>query len=348
MADSFSIVYSCDDAYVPYTYVSIKSLRAHKTLGKHYQVYILQTGLSPSNQKNLLSLQDDNFTVKFVDVGQILNHFPRGFFPLNFHFTIETYFRFFLAELFPQEDKVLYLDGDTLVQKDVKDLFSIDVGDAYLAATRDMEIIRATHYLGERHASYFENQLGLESIDNYFQAGVMLVNLKQWRKENFACRLLECLKKVPNPMYADQDILNAVCQNRVKFITQNWDFTWHLPFLDSQFQKNLPAPFAQQYLQAKEDPFIIHFTGESMKPEDKPEEQEAQKFWQYAAVSPYFGVLWKRMYQKQLAGFKFAHKNKWRLWRYNVLRHITWGSKRLKYIFKYTQLYNRIAKFYKS
>lgn len=345
MPDIFPIIYSCNDAYVPYTYISIKSLRAHKNPLNCYRIYILQTDLSSVNKSNLLSLQEENFTIEFIDVEKIFQHCSKDIFHLNLHFTIETYFRFFLPELIPHEEKVLYLDGDTVIQKDVSGLFSIDLDECYLAASRDMEVIRAIHYFGEEYAAYFTDTLGLSSVDNYFQAGVLLVNLKQWRKENLTQRLLECLRNVQNPMYVDQDILNAVCQNRVKFIAQNWDFTWHLPFLDSRFQEHLPASFVKQYLEAKQHPYIIHFTGASMKPEDKPEEEGAQPFWNYAAATPYFELLWQRMWQKQLEGFKFAHKNKWRLWRYNVLSRITWGRKRLKYIFKYTQLYNRITKF---
>ena len=74
MPDIFPIIYSCNDAYVPYTYISIKSLRAHKNPLNCYRIYILQTDLSSVNKSNLLSLQEENFTIEFIDVEKIFQH----------------------------------------------------------------------------------------------------------------------------------------------------------------------------------------------------------------------------------------------------------------------------------
>ncbi|MCI7535928.1 glycosyltransferase family 8 protein [Candidatus Avelusimicrobium faecicola] len=340
------IIYSCNEAYVPYTYISILSLLENKKVGESYHIYILHSGLSAANRQYLNLLQQDSVSISLIDMTGTLKQFPPDLFRVNLHFTAETYYRFFLPELFPQLDKVLYIDSDTLICKDIGTLFTVELGNAYLAVTRDLEIVRVAHCdLCPVQRHYFQKILNLANLDDYFQAGVMVVNLVQWRKENLTAKLLACLRKVKTPLYVDQDILNSICQGNVKFIPQNWDYTWHLPFVDYHYTRHLPEPYLSQYLAAHKEPYIIHFTGEKMKPENLPSEPESRLFWRYAAQSPYFEQLRERMQREQIKQFQFVQKNRWKLLRYWLLTKIAFGNFRQRYVTKYNNLRKKIERF---
>lgn len=319
---------------------------AHIQAHDRYEVYVLYGNISEQNKTNILSLAQENVCISFIDMKKHIDKEIENNFALTLHFTVETYYRFFLPGLFPQLGKVLYIDSDTLICKDIGPLFAEELGNAYLAVTRDLEIIRVIHCdLESAQRSYFQKTLNLVNADDYFQAGVMLVNLDQWRKEDLTAKLLACLKKVKTPLYVDQDILNSTCQGNVKFIPQNWDYTWHLPFVDYNYTRHLPEPYLSQYLAAQKEPYIIHFTGEKMKPENLPAEPESRLFWRYAAQSPYFEQLRERMQREQIKQFQFVQKNRWKLWRYWLLTKIAFGNFRQRYVTKYNNLRKKIERF---
>lgn len=340
-----SIVYSANNNYIPYAYCSLMSLLAHRQTAAICHVYVLHTDVTAENQGFLRKLQTKALQVTFVDCRPMKSRLEQLSLNLTYHFTIETYYRFFLAELLPQLDKVLYLDADTLICHDIADLWNIAVEDYYLAATRDLEIIRVSAEGKSADVSYFKDILQLQDIHQYFQAGVMSVNLKKWRQDNLQQKLLDRLACIKNPLYVDQDILNSVCQGHIKFIPQNWDYTWHLPFMDQAYRSTLPEPYAEQYQAAQQNPYIIHFTGEKMKPENLPAEPESRLFWRYAAQSPYFEQLRERMQREQIKQFQFVQKNRWKLWRYWLLTKIAFGNFRQRYVTKYNNLRKKIERF---
>lgn len=288
------VIYSSDDNYIPYLYCSIKSLIDYTATENHYRIYILNTEISEENKQQILTLRQNNIDILFVDVTKVVADYSKDIFSLSYHFTIETYYRFFLSELFSDLDKVLYMDGDTIVQKDISELFSIDIGDNYLGVTHDCEIVRATNVLGSEYSDYFEKILGVD-INSYFQAGVMIINLNKWRKDNIQQKLINRLLEVKTPKYVDQDILNSVCKGKIKFIPQNWNYNWHIPFIDDDYYENIGAPLNNNYESAKNNPYIIHFTGDNYKPINYPTRQDALIFWKYAAQSPYFDFFLKNL-----------------------------------------------------
>lgn len=324
-----TIIFSINNAYAPYLYVCLKSLLAHVKSCDKYKAYILYTELSECHQKNLLNLQTDNLKIEFINVESVVNNHKDNF-SLNAHFTIETYYRFFLPQIFPNLDKVLYLDADTLILHDIAPLFSIDIGNNYLGVTHDCEIVRMSNLAGSEYSDYFRKTLGVK-IENYFQAGVMLVNLAQMRQDNITEKLISALIKTGTPKFVDQDILNMVCQNNVLFIPQNWDYTWHLPFCDSDYLEHLPDFFRTSYKEAEDEPYIIHFTGNKMKPTNYPNALYASVFWNYAQNTPYYSLLieQKEQYFKEVQ--KIKSKINIKIKKYKILNTLSLGLFKSKY-----------------
>ena len=345
-----SIVYSCNDAYVPFTYISIVSLIQHSSIANSYNIYILYSDISKENQRYLEELQRQNIRIFLINVSEYKKQYETDF-TLSFHFSIETYYRFFLSQLFSNLDKIIYIDADTLVQKDVAELFTIDIGNNYLGVTRDCEIIRSSNLYGEKYSDYFTRILGLKYLKNYFQAGVMIVNLKRWREDKIQQKLLERLKEVKTPQFVDQDILNSVCQENVVFIKQNWNYTWHILFMDKQYYCHIGAPYNRKYENARKQPYIIHFTGQNFKPLNYPCLQESKLFWYYARRTPFYEELLFRSIQLNLASnMPFSElinlanysKNRFNYYRCKLLSKITLGKLRKHYKEKRKKLKSKL------
>lgn len=293
-AHEIPVVYACNATYVPYLYISIASLVQNLNPTWKARVRVLHDDIAAEEMEAVRSLGSERVDIAFVNVNETLLKYDGVDFAVGYHFTKQTYYRFFLPEIFPERDTILYLDADTLVMHDVAELYAgVDLADALLGVTRDIEILRASRLLGAAHADYFTQTLGVQP-EEYFQAGVMLMNLAQMRTEGTTQQLIRGLQKIGAPLYVDQDVLNMVCRGRVKYIAQNWDYTWHLPLLDAFYREHIGPPLCDAYEEARQKPYIIHFTGKDMKPENYPMLPEAKLFWKYADASPYAEMLRER------------------------------------------------------
>ena len=326
----YNIVFSINNSYAPYLYVCLKSLLAHIQSKDKYQVYVLESEVSEADKKQILSLQCDNLGVEFIDVRQFIDKNITKIFSVTEHFTPETYYRFFLPRIFPKLDKVLYLDADTIIMRDIAPMFSIDIGSNYLGVTHDCEIVRMSNLDDTEYSDYFIKTLGVK-IENYFQAGVMLVNLEKMRQDNITEKLLSALIKIGTPKFVDQDILNMVCQNNVQFISQNWNYTWHLQLCDKSYQKNLPKVLNAQYKAAKDNPYIIHFTGNKIKPVNYPGLAEAKLFWMYAKDTPYYEYFKILLNESIEVNKKKLQVLKNKIKKYKLLNFLTLGLLSKKY-----------------
>ncbi|KIO93494.1 hypothetical protein N624_2864 [Levilactobacillus brevis] len=132
------IFYAVDDNYAPYLAVSLASLVAHTSPDRHYQVIVLCDDLNTDNQGRLKAFETDNLKIQFVSINDRLKQeiTDKNNKLRSDYFTFTIYFRLFIAELFPKLDKALYLDADTVVLKDVGELFDTQLGDTWLAQCR--------------------------------------------------------------------------------------------------------------------------------------------------------------------------------------------------------------------
>ena len=335
-----TIVFAVNDTFAPYLYVCLKSLVDNMSPTNAYQVYILQTRLSDVHQRNISCLRQNNLNITFIDMKDLIT---TDNFYVTDYFTIETYFRFFLPQLFPDLDKVLYLDADTLIMTDIAPLFDIDIGPYYLAATHDYEVIRLHNEKTNDYAKYFAKVLNIDA-EKYFQAGCMLINLKKMRCDDITNKLLEQLKHFKKPKFLDQDILNVVCGSNVKYISANWNFTWHLPVMDFEYEKHLPEKHLKSYTDAMHNPYIIHFSG--IKPFEYQNTKYTDLFVECIKNTPY--ALWAAekfdaCYNKNIKQIKILQR---KLVKYRILKIVTLGLGIKKYNKKISLRQNDLRRIY--
>ena len=115
------IFFAADDKYTKYMIVSMKSVIANTSKKHQYRLYVLHTDITPENQAMVKRLETSNCKIDFVDVTEELKKIEKNI-TLRDYYTATTYYRVFIADMFPEYDKVLYIDSDTIVREDIANL----------------------------------------------------------------------------------------------------------------------------------------------------------------------------------------------------------------------------------
>ena len=134
------VFYACDDAFVKYTIVSLYSMIQNASRDFHYIIYILHTEISDEMKQKVYKLANDCFEIQFVDVTNYLKSISDKL-PLRDYYSKTTYYRLFIAEMFTEYSKAIYIDSDTIVQGDISKLYLIDIKDAYVGACHEQAMI---------------------------------------------------------------------------------------------------------------------------------------------------------------------------------------------------------------
>lgn len=227
------IVYASDENYAALTAVSAVSLLKHNPGA---EIILMGAGMSENSIEAIKNkVLEKNGTFRYVDVGEKLHHLRE--LGANPYVSYATYARIFIADLLPQENaRLLYLDCDTLVVDSLDILFEIDMRSNPLALAPD-----AIHPV-------YKKVIALDPKMPYYNAGVALIDLHQWREHNCTNRLMAELASPhgPNPL-GDQDIIMRVLANEITEMDRRWNF------------------LSQHILYArKEKPAIYHFSGNTL------------------------------------------------------------------------------------
>lgn len=211
-----AVVLAANAAYSEQVLTTIKSIVCHNRFIKFYVINSdFPTEWFVSMRKKLAKL-DCQIVNARVSASLVSN------FKTDISYTV--FLRYFVAD-FVEEDKALYLDCDIVVTRDLSSLFETELGDAPLAAVKD---------LGGQ--VYFHQHI--------FNAGFLLINNALWKQENIRQRLIELTNewhdKVPS---GDQSILNMLFENRWMELPFAYNcITLHTTFSDYEPEKGLYPP----------------------------------------------------------------------------------------------------------
>ncbi len=210
------IFYACDDAFVKYTIVSLHSMIANASKDYHYIVHILHTEITEETMKKVYELANDNFEIRFVDMTEYLRSISDKL-PLRDYYSKTTYYRLFIAEMFQEYDKTIYIDSDTIVQGDISKLYRINIKDAYVGACHEQAMIQIDEY-----GTYVEKVVGVSRY-NFFNAGLLLINCEQFRLHFVLDKFVDWLHYYNFVVTQDEDYLNLICKDHVYWIDQRWN-----------------------------------------------------------------------------------------------------------------------------
>lgn len=261
MEKNSSVTHICmisDDGYVMPTCVALQSLVSTKKEGI-YHIHIIASSLSEAAEN-----QFKQFAGVDVIVDIIRENAEERF--KGFHIfeegaicvaSISALLKFLIPEMFPEIDKILYLDGDLIVKKDINEIYNEDLEGYYAAAVVDSGSIYYKHEYVKR-------------VANYFNSGVMLLNLKKLREEKVSEKLIRTKKELNDTSLMDQNVFNLVFDGHIRLLPIRFNF---MPVsLERSYSKwnisQINDLYGTDYKNKKElfcDAVIIHYSSK-----DKP------------------------------------------------------------------------------
>ncbi|MDX2215596.1 MAG: glycosyltransferase family 8 protein [Oculatellaceae cyanobacterium bins.114] len=253
--DPIVLVCAADDNYAMGLGVTVASALANLKHPYPIQLFVIDGGISPVNRRRLEQTCGSQAELTWLTPGsQVQSLHVSG------HLTSATYYRLLIPELLPHSiTKVIYLDSDLIVQGNLADLWNQPVGDYFALAVRDIN----TQIVSSKHGLLNYQELGIPSDTGYFNAGVLVINLEQWRRTKIAQRTIAYIRD--NPHYVrwhDQDGLNAMFAGHWGDLNPQWNRASTL----HRYASWQDSPYNQfVYEQLLTQPYIIHFV-ESGKP----------------------------------------------------------------------------------
>ena len=278
---TLDVVCAADDAYAMPLAVTLKSACRNLAEGYRIRLFLLSGGISDKNFAMIEStLKNESIDINVIepDLAAVSD------LGVSHHISRTAYFRLLTAELIPDGvEKVIYLDSDLFIKENVVYLWDLPLGDQYCLAAVDVacpyidaragcrNFRLANPYMASLRPIRNFRSLGLNGCSEYFNSGVMVLNLKQWRRENVAERLLKTLRDNAKYVWCwDQYALNVVFHSNWGRFNPRWNQGAHA----FEYPAADHAPIAwEEWTELRTNPAIVHFTTE-FKP------------WQYDSGHP--------------------------------------------------------------
>ena len=260
------VFFASDKNYVPYLTVAIKSLVNFSSPCNQYNIYILTNDLQEKDIAEIRSLERNNVSIRLVDVNEKIEDIKHKV-ALRDYYSVSIYFRLFIPSMFPQYDKAIYLDSDIVLNADIASMFKADIGNNYLGAILD-EVIWSSEGF-----TYFAREALDVNEKQYFNSGVLIMNLKKFRENDIENDFYDWANKgIISPIAPDQDYLNCVCKNSVKYLNPGWN----------------KMPMGREF--ADKELFLIHYNM-FMKPWKHDNIMFEKYFWDVAKTTTYYDLL---------------------------------------------------------
>lgn len=262
MYSEIPIFFSTDDNYIPYLDLAISSLASNASKDYRYRIIVLNTGLDQDNIDMVKRNETDCFKIDFYDISNNIEHIKSRFKNV-YHFSIVTYYRLFIASIFPQYKKVIYLDCDLVVLDDISKLYNTDLHGKIVAAVPDQHVGSTKEF-----REYAQKAITVDP-DEYFNAGVLLIDLEQFRKNDIEGKFIDLLTNYDFDLLdPDQAFLNYLCSDSKIILPYKWN--------------KEPLPFGDECEKS-----IVHYALYK-KPWQYDDVIDGDYFWRYAKKSPFY------------------------------------------------------------
>ncbi|MBK4771770.1 MAG: DUF4422 domain-containing protein [Pantoea sp. Morm] len=294
------VVICFDENYAHSGGALINSIIKNSNQHHNYDIVVLENNVSSRNKSRILTLVNNNknISIRFFDVNafsEMKAVYTRA------HFSAATYARLFIPSLFSSFKKVLFIDADTVVESDVSELMSLELGNNLIAAVKDIVMEGFVKFGAIAHVDdlknvtaqeYLRDVLKMEDTEKYFQAGIIVFNIAQMNDENTYEKLISTMKS-RNFWFLDQDIMNKVFYNRTYYLPYEWN-VYHGNGNTDDFFPNLRFSTYMSFLKSRKAPKMIHYAGEN-KPWDTPAVDFFDNFISYINNTPWQKEVYERL-----------------------------------------------------
>lgn len=334
-----TVAMSSSNDYAPYLSVCLSSLFENSSPNKNYDIVILEKNISQDNKNKLLRLvKTTNISLRFYNCSNFIDN-KANIDTIKTHYREECLYRLYSADIFHNFNKIIFTDCDLLFLKDISLLTNIDLEGHPIAVCKDYMMNAMYNIKWADWKDYCSKHLKLKDIYNYYNTGVMIIDIQKFKSKSICSSCIELLES-KFLRILEQDALNMVLQDDVKYIPTIWNFMTmqnqmkHWKFLDcmSLSSKN-------DYLTSRDNIHILHFAA-TRKPWFYPDEEYAELWWAYARKTPFYEIILKRMCDKDkptvelLQDLKHYKSNVLKYWKYKILQNFVFGKTRTRYVNK--------------
>lgn len=202
---AIEIAFITNNDYAPHLGASMASILKNSAIDEKFNFYILESNLSDENKDNFKKLKKiKGFNLKFIPIDR------QRFNQLNVTKTaLEAYYKYVLAEVLPDKNKILYLDADTIVLGSLKKLWETDITNHYAAGVQNKKLTPS----------------GSDTA-KYINTGVILFNLQKMREDNITALLFKNTLKSRGSVLLKseyQNVLNSTFQDKILFIPDKYN-----------------------------------------------------------------------------------------------------------------------------
>lgn len=249
------VAMALDDGYLYPTVVSITSMMENKSGDTVYDYYIMHPEEFSENSKTLLKSLGKKYkkcNINLIDMGQkYKNANDKG------HITTPAYYRLSLSELLPNLDKILWIDGDTLVLDDLQTMLETDVSGLYYRGFLDDTVDAADSF-------------GVYN-DHCICDGVMVVNLAELRKDDMVNKFQKFIEENNEKLVQhDQTVVNVVCVGKIDKLNPRYgmfNYYYETSALRKYYEllRTKEKYTMEELLAAREHPVIVHCVNKPWK-----------------------------------------------------------------------------------
>ena len=255
----YSIVFATDENYADATYVAIYSIIKSRNINAQYVFYIfIRDALSDQMYSLFMNLQNVFVNVEIRIESIICNS---NIYTVFDRISPVTFLRLY-APLYVKDDLCLYLDQDILIHGDVAEIFNFPLENNLIAGAENVNVEACF----ERINSFCGQEILNKTVDKYINAGVILMNLKEMRKQQWQ-QLIDKLIEKRFPA-GDQDVINVACKGRIAYMPVCYNYMIKREILESQ-------------------PLILHYAG-GKKPWSHPYLYGGEQWWQLCQETEVF------------------------------------------------------------
>lgn len=268
-----NVAFCFDDKVFEPSCIAITSLMDNEpNKDIHHHIYCISSGLCDEHKKKIEDLVDSRDRESMVRFLKAPVEFKNAY--IHSGFTQDTYTALLMHRLLPDEEKVIYIDTDTLIRKSLVDLWNID-----------MKKYKCAGVLGTVNLKFswdklmeYPNAGDFDSVrGKYINDGVLFINLKSMREWNPDELFLQMSKK--NYRYLEQDIFNITCRKEILILPPKYNVYAYMTW--KKYMEMVKEGFLteEESRIAYDDPVILHYAGP--KPWNNRGVFRAKEWWDY-------------------------------------------------------------------
>lgn len=275
-----NILYTLNDKFVPQVSAGITSVCENNKDVDEITFYLMSLNISDKNKQKLKRyVKKYNRVVKIIELENLQNYFDFEFDTSGWNPIVLA--RLLLDKLLPKSiDRILYLDGDTIVRGSLKKLWETNMKKFSIAASIEPTIDK--------------KRKKILKIDKYpyYNAGVLLIDMVNWRKYNTGNEIIDYYKKNNGQLFAnDQDAINGSQQGKIYTLSPTYNFYNIFYQYNYKFLNNLMKPVKyiseKEYNEAVNDPIIIHYLGEERPWRIGNKHRYKEDYIKYLSMTPW-------------------------------------------------------------